>query len=238
MWALKAALSPGYVSLRSCAHHNPTSTIPNVSPALLRASKQFEHEAKGLLLENTFIVNIWVDNSSRAVIHPKQLPGHILPLIKNLTIVFDFTPMISSNARERDWRPFQRMTGLENLRICGIDTTETTRGYYSRYAGIYMDCMKDVAERVPTSCVISYGSEVKAEEDHIDDMIKTLIKYSRDSSSTRIPSSSSRSIKGCYSMDAKSIEAYAKALADETVQGCKSGSTVDFRYVKAIDEDD
>ncbi|SMR60428.1 unnamed protein product [Zymoseptoria tritici ST99CH_1E4] len=235
MEVLKSALNPGFISLRSCAHHLPAGTFPEVSPALLQTSKQIRHEAKDLLLENTLIVNVWVDCSSRSVVNPHQLPRHLHPSIKHLTIVIDFTPIITSSATERDWRPFQRMTNLKTLRICAINGITKTSGSSVRRDDIYQGCVKAVVERVPKDCIVSYGPDAPAEEAHIADMTKALNKHGK----THAGLGYGGRCGGCYCMPGEVILGHFRELekVEKVVQGCKSGSALDWRFIKEERED-
>ncbi|CZT15243.1 uncharacterized protein RCC_12223 [Ramularia collo-cygni] len=219
-WVYKLSIIPtGFISLRSCAHHMPAGVFPAIATSIFGVSKAVNKEAEGLLLDNTIIVNGCLEWGSRSAIHRAQLPEHIIPLIKSLVIVIDFTRVVRT-ARVADWRVAQGMIGLKRLRICGIaiDPANCPSSELSTYLGI-------ILERVPADCEVCFGEENGGAEveAHVQDMVEK-IKAGQSIMQTRVL------VKSAGAIEVAMLESAWKDIEDEVVKGCKSGFKEDFRF--------
>lgn len=222
----RAALSPGYISLQSCAaHHLPIGVSPPLATGILSASKQLAQESKDLIMESTFIVDVSLDSGIRPVINLQQLPEQILPKIQHIVLVLDFTRDYMLSPLKADWRPVQKMSGLKTVKICAIQVEPP---YAVFVAGEslqkqHRDTIKTILECIPLTCQVDYGceSDSKAISEHVHDMrsrIATLRDVSRlDLSKAEI-------------VDASDLIATAEEIKEKTQKGIKNGSTVDYRY--------
>lgn len=221
LWVYESALTPtGHISLRSCAHHMPAGVHPQIATPLFCASKVVRKEAEGLLMENTIIVNGCLEFGSRPAIHRSQLPDHILPLVKSLVIVVDFTKIVQT-ARVADWRVAQGLTGLKKLRICGI-ATKDPGNHLSEWLATHLHI---ILERVPADCSISFGQESGGTEveAHVLDMVEK-IKAGGPHVMASTP------VIDTYAVEGAMLESAWMAIESDVVRGCKSGFKEDFRF--------
>lgn len=218
---LKAGLTPGYISLRSCPHHLPAGIHPRITTPIFQTSKVINKEAEGLLFENTIIVNASIESGTRPAIHRKQLPEHILPHIKSLVIVVDFTRVVSNTARVADFRAVQGLTDLNTLRICGIampDPLQMLPDHLATYLRI-------ILERVPAGCEVLFGEKEGGPEveEHVQDMVRKMkvMLWENELFSD---------ITHAYPMGGERLESVWKSIEEGVDKGCKSGRKEDFWF--------
>ncbi|KAK4497515.1 hypothetical protein PRZ48_011966 [Zasmidium cellare] len=219
----EAAISPGYISLRSCAtHHMSIGVEPPLATGILAASKQLAHESKDMMFESTIIVDVSLEASTRSIINPLQLPRHLLPKIRHIVLVLDFTRVHDTNPSRTDWRPVQRMTGLASMRICAIQMWPPA-AYFRQERTLqehHQETIKTILECVPKTCTIEYGWSNEAEEEHVKEMHHRI---------TVMPSSQRQSFARAEIADPAELAAAAKEIENEAKKGWRNGIDRDFR---------
>jgi hypothetical protein len=164
----KYALLPGTISLRSCGHHMPVGTAPGLGTGLLATCKQIHKEADGMLLENHIIADALLYNGVRTVLHPHQLPSHILPKSTHLSLVLDSTTDGKFEVKS-DFRQLQALTSLKHLRVTGFALLK-----HPWTIADWRWVLSQIITRVPASCIVEYGFETKEEKAHLHAMARTI----------------------------------------------------------------
>lgn len=222
----RAAISPGHISLRSCAkHHMSVGVDPPLVAGILAGSKQLANETKDLVFESTFIVDVSLESPIRSVINPLQVPRSMLDKIQHLVLVLDFTRVDNSCPSGLDWRYIQRMTALSSLKICAIQMWPPAARFTPGMTlqDHHRGTIQTILECIPATCIVQYGWHNKAEEDHVREMHRRI---------TVLPDSHRQSFSRAKITDPAELAAAASMIDKNTRRGCKSGSRVDFRSPK------
>lgn len=221
-WVYREALvARGPVSLRSCLHHLPLGTNPVLNTALLSTCSQIRKEAKDLMLENTYIVNVFF-NGVRSVIHRQQLPDHIRPRIRNLAFVLDGT---RGNGGASDWQPLQSLTSLKRMTITAIDCP-TLHSLF-----MCANLIKEIVERIPADCEIQFEAESMEVEEHIAEMKLRV-------GAAQFMTSPWGTMRDVVEVDAQVLKGATERALAETTQGCKSGETKNYRSLVKFEQRD
>jgi len=201
------ALVPGSVSLRTCAHHMPNGTWPVLSPGLLTSNRQINQEAGGLLEENTLIVDVFFHDAN-PIIHPHQLPTHLLPKINGLVLIIDVAGYFLEvqMVPKYDWHQLQALTSLKHLRIVGVEQST-----FSLSPGRWGEILTEVITRVPAGCKVEYGAEAELELAHVDDVARRTEKHEPCR------------VEEAWEMDVSMLEEAVSNLPATVVQGALSG---------------
>lgn len=178
--------------------------------SLLATSRQVRREAAAFLFDNTFIVNACLNYGDKPVIHNSQLPPAVLPKIKFLSLVIDFTRLSPLPNRLADWRPLQQMTNLRSLRIMAFNRLE--RGWP---APIVSRELQNILERIPKTCMVAYGADSADEEDHFYGLAEKVGELLE---------------KKCCELCPEHLAREAERVEEDIVKGLHSGEKGDFRF--------
>ena len=211
-WIYKEVLSPGLVSLRTCAHHIPYGTSPNITPGLLVTCKQINEEAAGLVLENTFIVDLYASHTpTHRIMHRQHMPDHILTQITSLILVVDLGTIHADEFAnvEANWRPLALLTSLQHLSIAGLPGALDTND-----GSGWLRVIEEIVARTPSGCSI----EVEAGNECVEQHIMGLMSRIKKKEGHLGRSSEMKRVK------VATLEAALQEITEKNMQGSKSGN--------------
>ncbi|KAK4549171.1 hypothetical protein LTR36_007629 [Oleoguttula mirabilis] len=151
-WVYREALVLGTVELLSCKHGNPFGVTPSLTVGLLATCHQINHEAKGLIFENTFIAESWP--ASKLMIKPKLIPHHVLPQLTSLTLGLEI-------GLDHDWRQMQAMTGLKEIKVRGLQDEQVKEAHCRAV-------ITNILESLPATCVLNFWARLPEKSDDHD----------------------------------------------------------------------
>lgn len=209
----REALGSGAICLMSCSHLQPRGISPGLAPQLLATCKQIHEEAQGLLVANTFMITFMPYSFSdrHPALHPHQLPHHVTSKIEHMVLLVDCIRFAEISC---DPECLQAFIALKTLRIVGVE--EEAEEHAISPAGL-ASILEEIVVRIPSNCVIDYGSRPDREQWFAKRMSDALKGKRRHHHTTDDPVGEVKEVQV-----AKLREA-AQALSDEVVQGSKSG---------------
>ncbi|KAK4497214.1 hypothetical protein PRZ48_011664 [Zasmidium cellare] len=217
---------PGHISFDYCSYshgHDPRDRATVIRQTtcktqILATCRQIYDEAKDILFENCVCVTGGTLEGMYPVIPQSLLPDRILSKLTSMTISMVHTKSARSvrkDIQKLNWRQFQQMTGLKNLRISIIEREDQ--------AGDPTDkkfMIEQIVERVPKDCEIAFESSAGFEDDFAQSIIEQL-----DAEKKRHPEVR---FGDAYEVDGELLGTLAEEFMGR--QGCKSGSKRDYRF--------
>lgn len=202
------ALAPELALRLTSNKTNRFAVLPQVSPALLRASKQTEREAAGILFEqNTIHLNVDVHETAWPIISENRLPMPVLAQLRHLFVVLDATSYFRANYQDVDFRAFEAMTSLQTLRICMLSRQHIVSGH----SLLLQELFREILERVPRECRIECGTSGLLEEAFVQERAKMARQRAYG--------------VVVYETDEEVLSAAVEDVAE--TQGCKNGGNED-----------
>ncbi|KAL0258072.1 hypothetical protein SLS55_007243 [Diplodia seriata] len=190
---------------------NPTLSLP-----LLRTCRQIHAEARDILCqENAVFVHADVHRLGHPVIGASQLPPAALARLRRLFVVLDILNSSQLTYDDTDFRPFQAMVRLRQLRIAAVD--EAGLQQHRDLAGVTR-LLSRLIERVPANCALDYAASTDAERAFV------------------APWTNAKPFRGLPATAEVPRDVLMRAAAySQAVQGCKSGDEGDWRLDPAAD---
>ncbi|KAF2214464.1 hypothetical protein CERZMDRAFT_95729 [Cercospora zeae-maydis SCOH1-5] len=190
---------------------------------ILCVSKEIYQEAKSILYrDNTVCVAAAINLSTYPCIDTQLLPWSSLPLLASMTLVVDLRADDEPNnvwIDRANWLQLQKLTTLKHVRICFVETVGLCgENSHKRIM------LKNILERIPADCQLTFESEGVAEIDFVQEVIEdheNHVRKRRHAEATEL-----------YEVDGKLLEKLVKEIKGKEgfEMGYKNGHERDYRF--------
>lgn len=218
-------LAPGHISIRQPKHDGPRTVVATFAlyPAILRTSRQIYKESRDILYnDNTVLLNVHLTlGCGRTnMINAEHMPWAKLARLRNVTFVVHAAApndVTISGPFRCDWRQFQAMIGLKGARICVLERQDQQGP--PKYLEYKTLLLKEIIERMPADCKVSYGARNGPEQSHLKHVLGGLMDGRMGIKGYNRP---------CCAVDEEVLRKCAEPLLGS--QGVKSGCSKDHRW--------
>ena len=258
------ALAPtGSIYLHRTSSKRYAVTPSTISPALLAANRQINHEATGVLYtENTVHIAVDGHDTSWPAINEARLPQPILQKLEHLCVLLDCTALLWGQYATVDLDAFTALTELRTLRLRALvlpDEAEESEDEDPNAAannqqatqGLVEPTWKfknfpllavEILERVPVTTKVLYGRDTTQDDEPVAAGLdqpgprEPFDKhYTPKFESTTLPGQVLNAV--AREVSGEDLQANLQSVDLESRRGCKAGTVRDvwrsYREIKS-----